>query len=110
MLLVAPADPALRDFDYEDTMETGLRYWHQAMMPAPVDHSGDRSRPICEQSASDEAIRRAIIASRPGPNGTAGVPLFDTVHGNLTTAYPDIAAATITTLALIAQKEGATIQ
>jgi hypothetical protein len=108
--LVCPDEPDLRNEQYEELAEGGLRHWHQAMMPAPYDYSGGKAEPICQSSPSDAAITRAIIASRPSPDGSFALEMFGQIHARLTSAFPDQAAKATSSIALIHSQEGVTLQ
>lgn len=102
-----PSDDALSNAEYEDLADQGLSHWHQAVMPAPYEYRPSSIHAIAATSPSDEAIRRAIIASRPNPDGTFPIENFKLVHERLSAAYPHIATAAAPTIALIhAQDQG----
>lgn len=107
--LICPPDLALINERYEELAEDGLAHWHQAMMPAPYDYNGKVPAPISTQSPSDEAIRRAIIASRPNPNGDFALDMFRDIHTRLVAAFPTQAENALKTIALIHAQEGRTL-
>lgn len=107
--LVCPDQSTTEGAEYEDIAETGLRYWHQALMPATYAYQGRNFTPICPRSPSDEAIRRAIIATRTKADGTFPVEDFGPIHKRLTEAFPAIAAAAEPTIMMIHAQEGRTI-
>ena len=91
--LVCPTDGALHDVGYEVLVERGLAHWHEAVMPAPYSYGPNREcTAICNVSPSREAIERALIASRPSPDGRFALDLFAQIHANLRAAYPAHAA------------------
>ncbi len=91
--LVCPADSALQDEAYEVSVEQGLAHWHEAVMSAPYTYGPNRAcEAICTRAPSREAIERALIASRPAPDGTFALDLFRKIHVNLRAAYPEQAA------------------
>lgn len=108
--LVCPAEASLENCEYENAVEDGLSHWRQALMPAPYNHERSPPTAICAGSPSDEAIRRAIIASRPDHHGAFALDSFRDVHTRLRAAFPAQATAADITIAIIHAQEGATIQ
>jgi hypothetical protein len=108
--LVCPDAPELRNEQYEELAEDGLRNWHQALMPAPYDYTDGTAKPICATSPSDEAIVRALIASRPNPDGSFALEMFSQIHTRLTSAFPKHAAKASRTIALIQSQNGVSLQ
>lgn len=90
--LVCPDDPALQQVTFEEAAEIGLQHWREALMPAPIDYTGKTPQPIDPIDPSRHAIIRAIIASRPNPDGTYPTPDIAAINTNLRAAFPSYAA------------------
>lgn len=78
--------------DYAERIEAGLATWRDAMFPAPVSYAQGSVATRNIDTAPD-AIVRALIATRPSPDGTFATPALSLLHANLTKAWPMLARA-----------------
>ena len=88
-------DEAVRD--YAQTVEQGLGTWLEAGFRAPVEY--DDATPNVIQRDPVEILVSAFHVTRPGRDGRFPIPDFETLHRNLSAAFPDeaaIAAARLT--------------
>lgn len=94
LALNLPANPADRNEGYETAIETGLGHWHEAVMSPPIDYRDhEHPKPRHPTRAANESIIGAVLSTRPYPDGRFAIPIFETIHNNLTKAYPDLASA-----------------
>lgn len=89
--LHCPTDQALERQDYEAAIEHELAHWRDALMPAPIDYSGNTPTPIDPNNPARRAIVRAIIASRPLSDGRFPTAEIATININLREEFPDLA-------------------
>lgn len=83
------ADPAVAA--YAEAVDEGLSSWISACFSPPVDYDGSIAS-IPRRDPAELAIG-ALLVSRPLPDGTFAVPGFETVHTNLSSAFPAAAEA-----------------
>ncbi len=85
--------PSMADggHDYARQIENGLARWTDAMFTKPVDYDDD-GRATIHTPTVDEAIIRALIATRRNGDGNFAVDLFARVNANLTAQWPSLAA------------------
>ena len=75
---------------YAEAVEEGLGTWLEAGFRAPVEY--DDATATTFQSDPIEILVSAFHVTRPNPDGHFPVPDFETVHRNLSAAFPDEAA------------------
>lgn len=83
--------------EYAEAVEDGLATWLDAGFRAPVEY--DDATAITVQADPIEILVSAFHVTRPGSDGRFPVPDFETLHRNLSAAFPDeaaIAAARLT--------------
>ena len=76
---------------YARQIEDGLARWTDAMFTRPVDYDDD-GRATIQSPTADEAVIRALIATRSNADGRFAVDLFARVNANLTAEWPGLAA------------------
>ena len=83
--------------DYAERVEEGLGTWLEAGFRAPVTYDDATAVEIRDDPI--ELLVGALHVTRPGPDGRFPIPDFETLHRNLTTAFPgeaEIARARLT--------------
>lgn len=83
--------------DYAERVEEGLGTWLEAGFRAPVTY--DDATAIEIRDDPIELLVGALHVTRPGPDGRFPIPDFETLHRNLTAAFPgeaEIARARLT--------------
>lgn len=83
--------------DYAERVEEGLGTWLEAGFRAPVTY--DDATAVEVRDDPIELLVGALHVTRPGPDGRFPVPDFETLHHNLTAAFPgaaEIARARLT--------------
>lgn len=75
---------------YAEAIEEGLGTWLEAGFRAPVDY--DDATATIVQSDPLEILISAFHVTRPSPDGSFPIADFETLHRNLTAAFPDEAA------------------
>ncbi|WP_230771769.1 hypothetical protein [Sphingomonas sp. Leaf4] len=93
--LVLSIDPVMADDQtvvaYVEQVEGGLASWIEVGLTAPVEYDA-RSQAVTVRDLRD-VIVSALLVTRPTTDGSFPVADFSTLHGNLTAAWPDEAAA-----------------
>ena len=74
---------------YADQVEPGLGTWLEAGFASPVSYTGNTA--IIPRRDPIELVIGALHTCRPDTNGRFVVPDFETIHGNLTRAFPEAA-------------------
>jgi len=80
-------DPAV--VAYAEAVEEGLGSWIEAAIACPVEYDGNVAS--IPQPELDEVTIGALLTTRPGANGRFAIPAFETIHTNLSAAFPKLA-------------------
>ncbi len=80
-------DPAVAA--YAEAVEDGLGSWIEAAIACPVEYDG--SVASIPRPELDEVTIGALLTTRPGANGRFAIPAFETIHTNLSAAFPKLA-------------------
>jgi len=83
------SDPAVAA--YAEAVEDGLGSWIEAAIATPVEYDGNVA--TIPRPSLDEVTISALLSTRPGPSGSFAIPAFETIHANLSAAFPTLAAA-----------------
>lgn len=76
--------------DYAHRVEDGPASWLEAGMAPPITY--DDAEAIFEKDDVAGVVLGALMTTRPDDRGRFPIPAFATLHGNLTAAFPEIAA------------------
>ena len=89
----AQIKPSMADAgnDYARRIVDGLAQWTDAMFPRPIDYDDNGSTTV-QSPTADEAVIRALIATRRNADGRFAVDLFKRVNANLSAQWPGLAA------------------
>lgn len=83
------SDPAVTA--YAEAVEEGLGSWIEAAIACPVEYDGHIAH--IPRPSLDEVTIGALLTTRPRADGRFAIPAFETIHTNLTAAFPEAAEA-----------------
>ena len=76
---------------YAEAVEGGLGSWIEAAITCPVEYDGTVAS--IPRPELDEVTIGAILTTRPRADGRFAIPAFETIHTNLSAAFPKLAEA-----------------
>ena len=76
---------------YAEAVEEGLGSWVEACFSPPVTYEGAAA--TIPRTAHEDLVVGALMTSRPSADGSFAIPDFETIHTNLSAAFPEQAEA-----------------